>query len=432
MMKNSDAPPAAWDGVIVAHPGTQHSYETALAAQEAGLLRNYLTGLYDKRDSRGLRVLSLIGPVRKGLAGRCHEKLRPELVRHYPAGELGYLAAVRGPLARRANQIVRWRNRRFDQIVAREIERQRPAAIVCYDTCALEAFRAARRLGIRCVLDQSLGHRNTMVQLMREEAERHPDFADTLPTDLPEWFLHECHEEAVLADFILAGSDYVRETMVAHRVEASRIVTIPYGADPACFKPVERIEDGKLRVLFVGHLSQRKGIKYLLEAVKRLALPQLELTLVGGIIGSGKGLGRYRDWFRHIPAVSHRQVHEYFQQADLFVYPSLHEGSAIAIYEALACGLPVITTRNSGSVIRDGNEGFLVPTREVEALMEKLLLLYQRPELRREMARNAYWRGCQFTWSGYRKRVSDLLQGIIAQASHSSEAVPATAGVASS
>jgi glycosyltransferase involved in cell wall biosynthesis len=264
-----------------------------------------------------------------------------------------------------------------------------------------------------------------MALLMKEESELNPDFADTLPLDLPESFLEQCTEEALMADVILAGSDYVKSTMVSYGANPARVAVIPYRAELTRFTSTRRAQEGKedgkqdseqdskFRVLFAGHLSQRKGIKYLLEAVRRLKLPQLELTLVGGVIGSGAGLSHYPEYFKHTPNVPHYRIHEHFQRADIFVYPSLHEGSAIAIYEALACGLPVITTPNSGSVVRDGIEGFIVPIRDVEALMEKILLLYGDSGLRAEIARNAYSRGRQFGWNDYRAQVGGLIRSML-------------------
>jgi glycosyltransferase involved in cell wall biosynthesis len=103
-------------------------------------------------------------------------------------------------------------------------------------------------------------------------------------------------------------------------------------------------------------------------------------------------------------------VHRYFQQADVFVYPSLHEGSALAIYEALASGLPVITTPNSGSVVRDGLDGFVVPIRDVEALKEKIVALCENGDMRKEIECNARRRSEQFTWEAYRRRLAEIMR----------------------
>jgi starch synthase len=415
--------------VIVAHPGTQHSYETALAVQEAGLLKRYMTGIYYKPTSAVGLAVRLVRPVERQFRRRYKLGLTPSLVKQYPLGEALYLTGARlKPLTRHAARIVRWRNRRFDRIVARVIEQERPSGLICYDSCSLRAFAKATRLGLVRILDQSVGHWRTLAELLREEAERHPDFADSLSLDTPEEFLAQCTEEALLADRILAGSQYVKDTMIRHGVEPAKIRIIPYGADIVRFTPAPRPTDGVCRVLFVGQLSQRKGIKYLLEAVKQLAVPDLELRLIGGIVGGGLGLARYRDHFTHFGNVPHYELHQHFQQADVFVYPSLHEGSAIAIYEALAAGLPVITTPNSGSVVRDGVDGFIVPIRDVNALKEKILLLREDTDLREEMGNNARKRSEEFTWAAYRQRIARTLNDLLPRSDPQFDAAFSTKG----
>ncbi len=401
-------------GVIVAHPGTQHSYETALAVLKAGLLKAYLTSFYCEPRSALWRVMRLAGVPETQLGRRCRDGLASELVRQYRFGELFYLGGARlGLWERHAARVVRWRNERFDRFVARAVERERPSAVICYDTCALHAFESAEGARALSILDQSVGHWQTLIELMREEAEAQPDFADSLPLDAPEWWLACRAEEALRADLILAGSEYVKQTMLRHGVDPARVAIVPYGADVERFQSGGRSEDGGCRLLFVGQLSQRKGIKYLLEAVTELRATGIELVMVGGVVGSGSGLARYREHFKHVPNVPHREVHRYFEQADIFVYPSLHEGSALAIYEALAAGLPVITTPNSGSVVRDGVEGFIVPIRDVEALQEKILLLWHDRELRRAMGERARKRAEEFTWAAYRRNLGAMLRKLL-------------------
>ena len=227
--------------------------------------------------------------------------------------------------------------------------------------------------------------------------------------------VERCRLEALEADHILAPSEYVRDTLVAVGVEPKRIALLPYGVDVERFRPSREKDDAVFQILFVGQIGQRKGIKYLLEAVKRLSLRDTELVLVGGIVGSGQGLAPYRDLFHHVPNVPYYQVHSLYQRADIFVYPSLHEGSALAIGEALASGLPVITTANAGSVVRDGEEGYIVPIRDVEALMDRILRLYRDRELRAEMGRKARARAECHTWEHYGRSLDRLVQRFMAE-----------------
>lgn len=407
-------------GAILAHPGTQHSYEAALALQEAGLLRGYITGFYYKPQNLLARVLRLwangrTSRLERELLRRFKPGLAPENVRTFAALELIYIASTRMAAFRRfSNGLLRWRNERFDGWVAERIAQEKPRAVVCYDSGAQKTFETAKSLGIYCVLDQSVGHIRTGLQLLREEAELHPEFADSLPTNAPEWLVERCSQEALLADCILSPSEYVRQSLVANGVEPARMAALPYGVDPEQFQPGPEPTERTFRVLFVGQLSQRKGIKYLLEAFQNLRLLGAELVLVGSILGSGKGLQHYRDVFQHVPNVPRAEVHHWFQRADIFVYPSLHEGSALAIYEALACGLPVITTPNSGSVVQDGVQGYIVPIRDVEQLKEKILLLYENRELRQEMSRRARLRAEEFTWAAYQQRLGGILLNLLA------------------
>jgi alpha-maltose-1-phosphate synthase len=412
--------PRAQRGVILAHPGTQYSYETAFALQEAGLLQCYMTGFYFKPENSLGRALRLLPNGRgteleREFRRRFKPELAPQNVRTYPAAELIYVVSSRlRPLRPFSEAILRWRNKCFDGWVAKRIARERPKAVVCYDSCAQRTFEGAKSLGTVCVLDQSIGHICTGLQLLREEAKLHPDFADSLPTNVPEWLIERCSQEALLADCVLSPSEYVRHSLIANGVEPARIAALPFGVDPERFQPGLGRMEKTFRLLFVGQLSQRKGIKYLLEAFRSLRLPSAELVLVGNVAGSGKGLLRYRDMFQHIPNVPRAEVHHWFERADVFVYPSLHEGSALAIYEALACGLPIITTPNSGSIVQDGIQGYIVPIRDVERLKEKILLLYENRELRQEMSRRARLRAEEFTWAAYRQRLGSILLNLLA------------------
>jgi len=209
----------------------------------------------------------------------------------------------------------------------------------------------------------------------------------------------------------------VRDTLTARGVPAAKIAVIPYGVDVERFRPPAQPRPReRFRLLFVGHLSQRKGIGHVLEAAKRLkGLPGLELVLVGRKVGAEAAFAPYAEHFRYVSHVPFHEVHALFQDADVFVYPSLHEGSAFVTYEALASGLPVVTTPNAGSVVRDGIEGYVVPIRNVEALCERLERLHRDPDQRARMSEAARARALEFTWAAYRRRVAAQLDAWLAK-----------------
>jgi starch synthase len=415
-------------GVLVAHPGTQHSYELAFALYRARLLERYVTGFYYKEATawgRAIRISSKAIPpaMRRRLLGRSKMGLPSDRVIVRPFAELLYVGCCRLPWLRRyASRVLEWRNDHFDEFAGRIARQIEPAAVVCYNSCALKTFQQAQSFGALRILDQSIGHLSSGLDLLREEAERSPEFAEDERIDAPQRLIERCEEETSLADMILAGSEYVKTTLVAHGVLPSRIRVVPYGVDIAMFvaPPAQkRTRRRGLRLLFVGQIGIRKGIRYLLEAVRRLKSNGVELTLVGAPAGNGRGLDLYRDYFRHIPHVPHGEIHRLFHDADVFVFPSLHEGSALATYEALACGLPVITTPNSGSVVRDGVDGFIVPVCDANALEEKISLLLRNDALREHMSENARRRAEEFSWSAYHTRIAQLFHDKLGFASAS-------------
>jgi len=406
-------------GVIVAHPGNpQHTYEAVLSMQQAGYLKKFVTGFYYRPNRIVRACVEHSRPVRRLVEREFSGRHRPELdascIRMVPAPEILYIAARRLKFPKNISATLwRWRTEWFDRALARILEHERPAAVICPNDCALHSFRKARSLGIFCILDQVIGHVRSGVRVFQEESKLHPDFAPSTNQGVVDWVLDRSRDEVHLAQLVLAGSNYVKGSLVEEGVASERIRVLPYGVDIERFRPAQRRSREKFRLLFVGQISQRKGVKYLLEAMKQLGVPELELVMVGRIDGIEQGLASYESYFTHIPHLPYKEIHRIFASADAFVFPSLHEGSALVTYEALASGLPVITTENAGSVVRDGVEGFIIPIRDVAALKEKIRTLYENPELCREMGVRARERAEQFTWEAYRARLGELVARIL-------------------
>jgi alpha-maltose-1-phosphate synthase len=405
--------------VLVHHPGSNHlAYQLVAALQGGGYDASFETGFFYTPDGVAARLARLLpgglrGKVERELKRRSHAGVDPCRLVLRPLPELAYVGLSRGSIApERLARVVGWRNDVMDRAVARSVRHTRPRAVIGHDGSALFAARAAKEVGVLAVLNQVVGHVSAALEMFQAEAAAAPEFAETMPA-LPESIVARHEAEIAEADHIVVPSDYVRDTLIARGAAAARISVIPYGVDIARFHPGPPRPPGRFRILFVGTLSQRKGIRYLLEAVKRLKLPNAELVLAGRLVGSEAAFAPYRDVFRHVTHVPYHEVHALYQDADLFVYPSLHEGSAFAVFEALASGLPVICTSNTGSVVRDGIDGFLVPVRDVEALMSKTELLYRDRDLRESFARNARTRAEDFTWARYGERLNALMDRLL-------------------
>jgi len=383
--------------------------------QEAGLLDLYLTGFYYKPAATApvLRFLPRRWRrmVERELNRRHHVALKPDKIRSHPIVELGQVLA--GRMVRSNNpSLMLYRNRNFQKWASRIISQRRPSAVIAYDTSALELFRSAKQIRSLCILDQTIAERSLGLELMENEAVLHPEWSDSLTIEHMRATESLACAEAKAADVVLAGSEFVRESLARRGVPKSKITVLPYGAEPNKTNLVEQ-DNSIFTIIFVGSVSQRKGIKYLLEAVKRLGLPNLNLNVVGSILGDPTHLEPYRRSASFLGNVPRSEVADYLADADICVYPSIFEGSALAVYEAMAAGLAVITTPNSGSVVRDGIDGYVVPIRDVDALAAKIKLLYDDRALTRLMGANARDRAREFTWQTYRKRLAAIVTNII-------------------
>ncbi|MEO0683575.1 MAG: glycosyltransferase family 4 protein, partial [Cyanobacteria bacterium J06649_11] len=190
-------------------------------------------------------------------------------------------------------------------------------------------------------------------------------------------------QERDLADSIVCGSEFVKQSLVERGNEDKKINVVPLGKTNSLSQvdfvkkttPREQIEG--LRVLFAGQVSLRKGIPYLLEALQMLeGKYPVTCKIAGSIAVNPKILRKYGSLCDFLGQVPRSEMKKLYQWADVFVLPSIIEGSAMVTYEAMCYGLPIITTYNSGSIVRDGIDGYIVPLRDSEAIAEKLRNLY--------------------------------------------------------
>ncbi len=272
------------------------------------------------------------------------------------------------------------------------------------------AFKRVKARGGRTILNYPNAHHHYSRRLLAEEAEREPEFASTITTETSR-LAPVLDRECELADTILVGSSFVHRSFIEAGLGAKHIVVIPYGSETSRFSPRDEPDsDSTFRVLFVGQLTQRKGISYLLRAYKIFHGAGTELMIAGRFIGTPAALNPYRDLFSYLGNLPHAQLPLLYRNADVFVLPTLLEGMPLVVLEAMASGLPIITTSHGpGDIVRDGVEGFIVPIRDSEAIADRLEHLRANPEMRAEMGRSARQRALEFTWKAYCEKAAAIV-----------------------
>ena len=216
-------------------------------------------------------------------------------------------------------------------------------------------------------------------------------------------------EEYKLADLLLVLSETAADTFRARGFPEEKLFYLPRGVDIERFKPGHR--PAKFRTVFSGALIKRKGVHHLLEAWYRLNLTESELWLVGSVHDEAKPYLKqfWRDNIRLVGFV--HDLENYLSQSTVHVFPSQWEGSAKVTYEAAACALPQITTREAGDVVRDGVEGIIVRPGDVDAIAGALEHLHRHPEVVERMGSAARQRVVEnFTWDHFRTRLLDAYE----------------------
>ena len=211
---------------------------------------------------------------------------------------------------------------------------------------------------------------------------------------------------------MLVPSDHIADRLTARGTPREKIRVIPYAADTRRFRPdAERGKrpPGACTFLFAGGVCQRKGIGYLLRAWRAVRRPGWRLQLLGALPREPGPLGRLLDGVECLGRVGHAEVAAVMARADVFVFPSLFEGSAVVTYEALACGLPSVVTPSAGSVVRDGEDGLLVAPAEVDALAGAMEQLGTDHALRAATSLSARRRAEAFDWPRYHASVLDAV-----------------------
>ncbi len=251
----------------------------------------------------------------------------------------------------------------------------------------LSHHRAKTEFGALTVCDRGCAHISVQDQILQEEQARwglppDPIHPGTVRREL---------EEYEACDLITVPSPFARRTFIAEGVPAEKLRCLPFGADLAMFTPMQK-EDDVFRVLYVGAMSLQKGVLDLLEALTSLKLQRFELWLVGPETSETDFiLSRFPEGYRYFGAIARDQLSWYYSQASVLVLPSVQDGFGMVMAQAMACGVPVIASRNTGvdALFADGEAGYHVPIRDPEALREAVLTLYRDPEKRRRFALRA-------------------------------------------
>lgn len=350
--------------VVLSTIGKFHTFDLARQMHQRGALTAIFSGYpWFKLKSQGL-------PRRK--------------VKTFPYIHAPYMLFAAGLMHSRL--MWEWLDRVwFDRYVARYL----PA---CDVFCGLSG--SALRSGIRAksqgagyVCDRGSSHIRFQDRILREEYRR-----QGIPFSGIDPRVIACEEaEYEAADLITVPSTFALDTFVECGVPRQKIRLVPYGVDLSAFYPCGQRNHNEFRVLFAGNVSVQKGVNDLFDAFQQLPCEHKRLTLAGSISPELKRTVRRWGEDPRIAALGHvpqSHLKGIMSASDVMVLPSVQEGLALVLAQAMACGCPVIASENTGApdLFTDGREGFIVPIRDPGAIADRLQRLADTPGLRSRMS----------------------------------------------
>jgi len=364
------------NSITLGYSGVHQIIQLALAAQEMGELESLHCSLLDVPGKLGWLIAKIMkSPSASPLGG---EEIDPRRVHEFSAPF--FMGKIAGRLFPRHSGEQLATNRWFDGHVAKVLRRSAARLFVGAESCALLSFQAAKKRGIRCILDcPGISAAFLDEQARKAAMEFHLNIP---PSSNSTQMQQRKSDELELADRIFCCSELQKRHLVSEGVPVERIRVNPLWTDIGFWGQHADLQTRSarprpLRVLYAGGISLRKGVPYLLEATQKLNR-DVTVTLAGSIAPEMKTfLSKYRV-DQTYPYLPKEKLRELFQVHDVLVMPTLGDSFGFVVLEAMAAGLPVIATSHCGAPLPD--ESWRVQAASVEAIAERLRHYLAQPD----------------------------------------------------
>jgi glycosyltransferase involved in cell wall biosynthesis len=383
--------------------GAREHFAIARALNRDGRLQKLYTDFWAGSFTRfAAEKLGIKGA--KSLGARYHGELANGSVDSWNLRSLAWEAGLRHRWNRGGNagpyrgfvEVGQRFAKRVRNALRKEGELKGNGIFFTYDTGALEALEWCRERGVRSVVDQMDPNR-IEVQLVSEEEKRWPGWT-TGRVEVPEEYFRRREQEWALADRVMVNSEFCAKALEQQGVPREKLVVVPLSYEPEQ-RPKEKkgrqASGGPLRVLWLGQVILRKGIQYLMEAARKLE--DVKFDIVGPVGISKEALATAPANMRFHGRANRSEARGWYEQADVFVLPTLSDGFAITQLEAMAHGLPIVATPCCGTVMSEGEDGFLVEPRDPESLARALRRYVMEPGLLEHQRQRALVKSREFT-----------------------------------
>lgn len=403
--------------VALIQDGARGHYGLATALRRAGVLGTVYTEFYAPPGSFQASVARGISLLSPALGKRMAERYSPQLdgVRIRQSLPLMVKMHFGAMFVRPRSEYYKWASRQVGQWVRRTGLGDSDAVIGFVRNIDPDLCHLCRDQGLKVVGDQMIAPAATEMEEMRIQHQRWPGWQSGGSENDDYFRIIDDVERRTWdnVDHVICPSGYVKDELCRQGVSANRVSVVNYAVGEA-FSPQDRSKPrGEITIGFMGSVGIRKGIQYFTEAAKRLARPgKVRFVAVGPLELSERGIRAASEHVTLVGKVPRSETLEWFRRFDIFYFPSTCEGSAYVLMEAMATGLPIVTSPNSGTVARHGKEAFVAPYDAIDEHVASLERLIADRELRLAMGASAasYYR--EFDLDAYAQRLAEVVVGV--------------------
>lgn len=386
--------------IIISNPSKQYTHQTVKALLGAGHEVIFYTSMWYKENNFFWKFISFNKKLKNELLKKSDTSIPAEIIK---TNTVGTLYKFFGRFIFRDIELWSFiEDRIHDNYVSRKLKKQTADIFIGYEKSCLKSFTVAKQLGIKTILDLAQVHANFIVDLRKQFP-----FFETISGKKKTFDKITIikQNEYNKADCILTLSTFAKQTLINNDIKESKVKVASLGFNANLFSPKQNyFSNKKLRLIFIGIVTFRKGIADLITVMKQLENENVELIVVGPRGDASHLLNKQSNYsnIKYIEYLHHADMVKELQQADVFVLPSYLDSWAAVVIEAMACGLPVIISNNTGAKDAvDDSCGFIIKTGNISELKKCINYFVNNTNAINVMGKNATIKAQAYTWKHY-------------------------------
>jgi glycosyltransferase involved in cell wall biosynthesis len=402
--------------VLLIHPGTQYSHQLAKQLFRKNLLKIFITGFVCSEKHIFSKLLkSLIPSIYRKISNRIIEHIPQNKILVFPGHELNSLKNLNRSGFSESSYFSR--NQYFQNLIKDSLLKE-SSVVIGFDTSSWILITKCKKLNIPYILDVSIAHSVKKNIVYTKIFDEYPSWNQTLETKSKDFLDFEQYE-LNNATHIVVASSFTRNSLIDNGIIADKISINAYGVDLFQFPLKDSFSlFEKVRFIFLGIVDARKGIPILLDIFKQVDNSKANLSIVGSINDKIESIINENYELSNIEIIGklpHNELPSLLRKHDVFIFPSYFEGFGLVILEAMASGLPVITTTATAGpdIIENGVEGFIIEPGDKEGLRIAINFFIDNPSQIEIMGRAARKKAEQYSWDAYGDRWEKIIHDVI-------------------